>query len=172
MKVLIELTQKWVDGLEPAIGEKYVLERISGGKSEQVWSPLSDNDTKPIIEKTIYPTSTAVVTVAGNPPINSLSGSIIAEIGDSIVVTTSLVGGVLITYPGGILRLPVVRYSNNLATDDEIYFTGTIIDGVLSAKGSFPRSGNWKIGIERTNKSISRIAADWEVSGRDIGFIV
>lgn len=130
------------------------------------------HEVAPPEEITTYPTTAATITVAGVAATTSLSGSNIADIDDTIVVTTVLTGGELITYPNAILKLPVVRCADNLPTNDEVYFTASIIDGVLSATGSLPRSGNWQIGIVRTNRSLSRIGADWEISGDDIGFIV
>ncbi len=129
-----------------------------------------DLETEPTAN--IYPITTATITIAGQAAAAFLSGANLANADDVIILTTTLTGGELITYPNSILKLPVVRYADNIPTNDEKYFDATIIDGVLTATGSLPYSGNWKITIDRTNRSLSRINAGWEISGNDIGFIV
>lgn len=164
----------WVGGEVPVDGEGYLF-AYGGGLVDGVLMGYGSHTVIYSVESsepTTYPTTTATITVAGVAPKKSLSGANIAKANDSVAVTTTLMGGELITYPGEILKLPVVRCADNVPTSKEIYFDASIVDGVLTATGSLPYSGNWQIGIARTNRSLSRIGADWEISGDDIGFIV
>lgn len=51
MKILIEKTGLWLDDLEAGIGEDYILNRISGGKTQQAWNPLSPDEVKSAQER-------------------------------------------------------------------------------------------------------------------------
>lgn len=119
-----------------------------------------------------YELSSVTVQVKGAPAATSLSGDFIANIGDTISISAILVGGVLITYPESILKLPVTRYADDMPTTDEIYFTATIVDGTILATGVLPRSGDWKVTIDRTNRALYRANIGWEMSGDDVEVLV
>ena len=121
---------------------------------------------------TIHKLSSVAVKVNAAKTKLSFSNDFIADVGDTVEITGILTGGSLVTYPGEALKLPIVRYADDRPTDDEVYFTTTIIRGNVVATGSFPRSGNWIITSSRANRSIKRANVGWEISGDDLGFIV
>lgn len=122
--------------------------------------------------RTEYQSSTPVVTVNGAPAQVSLSGDYTAEIGDAVVITTALVDGSVISYPGAVLKMPIVRHADGLPTDDEIYFSATIIDGLMTASGSLPRSGDWKCLTTRINDALMRVGANWKIKADNVTVLV
>jgi hypothetical protein len=121
---------------------------------------------------TIYEIESLTVTTSGTPAETALTGDYVSNIDEAIAINCVLVGGMSVTYPGAVIKLPVVRHSDGRPTDDEIYFSATIIDGVLNATGSIGRSGDWKLLTSRINKSLDRINAGWHINADDIGFLV
>lgn len=121
---------------------------------------------------TTYAIENLAVTTSGIAASTSLVGDYVADIEEAIVVSCNLVGGGAVTYPGAIIKLPIVRHADGKPTDDEIYFNVSIVDGLLTASGSIPRSGDWKLLTSRINKALDRINAGWNISTSDIGILV
>jgi hypothetical protein len=69
------------------------------------------------------------------------------------------------------LKMPLIRHANGRPTQDEIYLNVTLQNGVLTATGTIPWSGDWKIIIERNNEAIQRIGANWKLQHEDITFL-
>lgn len=120
----------------------------------------------------IYGIENLAVTTNGTAARFTLSGDYVAEIDDDIVISCGLVDGSAVTYPGAVIKLPIVRHADNKPTDDEIYFNASIVDGTLTASGKIPRSGDWKLLTSRINKALDRINAGWHLSADDLGFLV
>lgn len=121
---------------------------------------------------TTYPVINLFVTVASNPATTTYTGDYNANIDDTIQITGTLDGGSLINYGSTILKLPVVRCADGKPTDKEIYFNATVVNGVLTATGSFPTGGHWCFDIERINRAIDRAGNGWYLSHNDINFLV
>lgn len=121
---------------------------------------------------TIYDIENLAVTTSGTATNTSLSGDYVADIDEAIVISCDLVGGSAVTYPGAIIKLPIVRHADGKPTDDEIYFNVTVIDGTLTASGTIPRSGDWKLLTVRINNALNRIGAGWNLNADDLGFLV
>lgn len=121
---------------------------------------------------TTYPIINMQITVGGNAASTTYTGDFDAAINDSIQITGSLQGGSLINYGTAILKLPIVRYAGGKVTDDEIYFNATVVDGVINAQGSFPRSGKWSLVTKRVNESIDSAGNGWYLSHKRVNFLV
>lgn len=121
---------------------------------------------------TIYDIENLVVTTSGTTADWTLSGDYVADVDEAIVISCDLVGGSAVTYPSAIIKLPIVRHADGKPTDDEIYFNVTIIDGTLTASGTIPRSGDWKLLTVRINNALNRIGAGWNLNADDLGFLV
>jgi hypothetical protein len=90
---------------------------------------------------------------------------VVAEISDSE-------GAIQDTINAPIVKLPVVKYGDDLPTAEEFYLTGNITEGVLSVSGQFPLSGNYKVVAERTNRALDRMPAGFHVSFAELDFLV
>lgn len=166
-------TLGWMDGI-PLVGDVYLVAH-GGSIVDGVLTGHGSHTsiyTVPLDDKTEYTCINLAVTTEGSAAILSLSGDFIADIGDSIVVACDLDEGSLETYPGAVLKLPVTRYADDNPTDDEVYFNASIIDGTLTATGTLPRSGNWKIKSERVNRSLGRIGLSWILAQTSISILV
>lgn len=100
-------------------------------------------------------------------PFNSLN---YCNVGDTIQVTGALtLNDVVqdITYPIT-LKMPVIRSANGQPTNDEIYLNVTLVNGILTSTGVIPRSGDWKISIDRNNAALKVIGAPFELNAQDI----
>jgi hypothetical protein len=129
---------------------------------------------------TSFTTANEVVTINGNPPA-PFSTVYFGVNGDSISMTFDIVddNGVLQTqldstalgYPP-VLALPVLKVVNgdDNSPVDEVYFSTTLIAGVITVNGSFPASGNWKMLTARINAALGEIGADWVIDKPDITF--
>lgn len=69
------------------------------------------------------------------------------------------------------LKMPLVRHANGQPTQDEIYLNVTLVDGVITATGTIPWSGDWKILIERNNEALKRTGAPFKLAASDITFL-
>lgn len=102
------------------------------------------------------------------------------SVGDSVVMSFDIVDGVpalqtqldsvALGYPP--LALPMLKCVMGSFGDivDEIYFSTTLIAGVVTVTGSFPASGDWKLLPDRVNKALVEIGADWAISKDDVTF--
>lgn len=70
------------------------------------------------------------------------------------------------------LKMPLVRHSNGVATQDEIYLNVTLNSGTLNIQGTVDRSGDWKVLIHRVNEALERIGAGWLLEHTDVTFLV
>lgn len=69
-------------------------------------------------------------------------------------------------------KTPVVRFSNNSVTNDEVYGSIEIVNGVLTGKVNLPRSGDWRFQADRINNALKTFGISWEVAFEDIHLIV
>lgn len=132
-------------------------------KSEGVL--LSDNRTE-------YSIESLSLAVNAKSAQKSIGGDYIASIGDSVAIYATIKDGGEINHPGAIMKLPVVRYADNVPTDDEIYWDTTIENGLMTATGSFPRSGAWVFSAQRINQALQRSGIDWKITSNDITFLI
>ena len=102
----------------------------------------------------------------------ALTGDYVADINDNVEIQATLENGTVIDYPGAVLKMPITRHSDGKATDDEIYWNATILEGVMTATGSFPRSGDWKFVVSRINDALEKVGAEWKMSASDVTFLV
>ena len=73
-----------------------------------------------------------------------------------------------------LLKLPVNKYIGGESGEvvDEVYFNATLTEGVLTATGKIPSSGDWKLTTERLNKSIEAIGGSFKIDRQNITFLV
>ena len=124
-------------------------------------------------DSTTYYTITGVsVTVNSNTAKKTYTGDYEANINDPIKISGTLDGGESINYGSVILKLPVIRCADGKPTSKEIYFNATVVNGVLTANGSFPTGGHWCFDIKRINRSIDRAGNGWYLLHNNIDFLV
>lgn len=122
--------------------------------------PTAGGQALPGINNTYYaPVATEI----------SVSADIVNDSGD---IQTQL-DQTALGYPP-VLKMPVVKFAGGIngSIIDEVYFTVTLVEGVLTATGSLPTSGDWKLLTERLNASLSTIGADWKVDRPNTTFLV
>lgn len=162
------VNNEWVsvDESELIDGERIQKEVVSG-----VWAEM--NYLKPAIEvpKTFYGIDSLSVINDVLPAEISLSGDYSVDISVDVTISCNITGGVAIDYTGHVIKIPLVRFADDGATDDEIYFTATILAGVFSATGRIPRSGDWRLLSTRINKALDRINAGWGITDNEIGLL-
>ena len=73
-----------------------------------------------------------------------------------------------------ILKLPVNKYIGGESGQvvDEVYFNATLVEGILTATGEIPTSGDWKLTTERLNKSIEAVGGSFKIDRQNITFLV
>ena len=73
-----------------------------------------------------------------------------------------------------LLKLPVNKYIGGIEGHiaDEVYFNATLIEGVLTATGQIPTSGDWKLTTERLNKSIEALNGNFKIDRKNITFLI
>lgn len=139
-------------------------------------------DMRPVDSRTTYQTASESIQVNASPAVG-LGNTYYASAGDTITVTANIVNGsgdvqtqldsTALGYPP-MLKMPVTKYAGAKHTPpiDEIYFNTTLVAGVLTATGTIPASGTWVIGMDRLNRSLLSIGADWKINRNDIAFLV
>jgi len=123
-------------------------------------------------EITKYKIQDLTVTVNGNPAELTYTGDYDANEGDTIQISGTLENGSAINYGAVNLKLPVVRYADDMPTTKEIYFNSTVVNGVLTATGSFPTGGHWSFNIDRINRAIDRAGNGWHLDHQDVKFLI
>lgn len=149
-----------VDESQLVDGDRIQKEVLSG-----VWAEM--NYSAPQTEPDVYAISGLSVT----PSDVALSGDYSVDIDTDITISATLVDGSAIDYTGYVIKIPIVRHADGKPTDDEIYFDTTITNGVFSATGKLPRSGDWKLLASRVNKALKRINASWKIDADDVGML-
>lgn len=138
---------------------------------------------KPAFELNSFTTSNELIKINGHDAVG-FSTTYFAAKGDSATMSFNIVNednelqtqldSNALGYPE-ILVLPVPKMAGSGATAktvDEIYFSTTLVAGVVSVTGSFDRSGNYKLITERINDSLAAIKADWRIKKSDVTFMV
>jgi hypothetical protein len=95
--------------------------------------------------------------------------------GDTVEVTGEIVdaeGVVQSDRNASIIKLPVTKHADDMATTDEIYFTGNLVNGVLSVSGDINLSGNYKALASRNNRALDRMPAGFHMNFDDVDFLV
>ena len=121
--------------------------------------------------RTVYTAENSVQVNGVTAPV-SVGGDYMADVGDTVTVTSTITGDGVIDYGDAVLKVPVTRYADNAPTDDEVYFKATIKNNVMVATGSFTRSGDWQLTAERLNSALERIGAEWKVASQPLSIIV
>ena len=144
---------------------------VGNGWQQQVYS-------EPRAPLDVFTTSNESVTINGNATVG-FSSVYFGINGDSANMSFDIVDGngalqtqldsVTLNYPP-VLSLPILKFVNGSAANDEIYFATTLVAGVITIAGSFPASGNWKMLTTRINSALAEIGADWTISKDDVTF--
>ena len=96
-----------------------------------------------------------VMTINGTLYPTPLDGRYYLPPDSDISFVASINGGDAINIP--MLKLVAERQVDDVPSGEEFYFTGSIVDGVLTVEGNFPISSNYKITAERNNRAIDRM---------------
>lgn len=158
------------------VGQVY---RVSVGNPQ---NPGWQEQTKqaPIVQLDVFTTNNESVTINGNPTegyesvyygVSGDSANMSFDIVDDQGVLQTQLDGVALGYPP-VLALPVLKVvdGSNSNIVDEVYFSTTLVAGVITTTGSFPASGNWKLLASRINAALGELGADWTISKNDIAF--
>lgn len=133
-------------------------------------------------EAKVYSPANTVVSFDGNPAqglgntyygVQNITMTIVSDIVDSEGNLQTQIDQTSLGYPP-VLKMPVVKMvggSSGTAVD-EIYMTTTLVNGVLTATGEIPSSGDWKLTSLRINESLKAINADWEIESLDVNILV
>lgn len=123
--------------------------------------------------RAVYTMQNASVIINGQPA-NPFVGNYYCEPNDVVQISGEIVDNGVIVETISVpvtLKMPLIRHANGRPTQDEIYLNVTLQNGVLTATGTIPWSGDWKIIIERNNEAIQRIGANWKLQHEDITFL-
>lgn len=119
-----------------------------------------------------YNIQSLTLSVNSNTASKSISGDYVANIGDEVSIFATMQDAEQINYPGAIMKLPIVRYADDKPTDDEIYWNATIENGLMTASGTFPRSGDWKFSVNRINQALQRSGIEWKIQYNDVSILI
>jgi hypothetical protein len=156
---------KWVDGEPTEEGQKY-RKKISVGNSFGY-----EETSFTFIEPTpSLPLETLVITRNGGLAVPQNGQKYYLDTGDTVEVVGTIQGGEAIDAP--LIKLPITRHADDQPTADELYFTGSIVAGVLTVSGTFAMSSNYKALNDRCNRALDRMPAGFNVSFDDIDFLV
>lgn len=134
---------------------------------------VSDSAPEKLDPRAVYTLKNASVIINGQP-VAPFVGNYYCEPNDSIQLSGEIVDNGVTVESINIpvtLKMPLIRHANGKPTQDEIYLNVTLQNGVLTASGTIPWSGDWKIIIERNNEAIQRIGANWKLQHADITFL-
>lgn len=118
----------------------------------------------------------------GDTPLNGLNNTYYAPTDVEIQLTCNIINKEeevqteidqeVLGYPP-VLKMPVVKFAGGIngTVVDEVYFTVTLVQGVLTATGTLPSSGDWKLLTGRINQSLESIGADWKVERSNTTFL-
>jgi hypothetical protein len=157
----------WIQQQPTENGQRYRLYDDAGGVLESIWF-VSQAD-----QRAIYTLQNESVTINGQPA-SPFAGNYYCEPGDTIQLSGEIVDNGVIVESINIpvtLKMPLIRHANGKPTQDEIYLNVTLQNGELTASGTIPWSGDWKIIIERNNEAVQRIGAQWKLQHGDITFL-
>lgn len=144
--------------------------------------PLPTEPKPPVDTRTQYYNQNESITSGGEP----LQGQssiyyapmdadivVAAEIVDSEGVVQTQLDQIILGFPP-ILKLPINKYIGGRDGQivDEVYFNATLADGVITAVGQIPESGDWKLTTDRLNLSIQAIGGEFKIDREDITFLV
>jgi len=130
----------------------------------------------------VFSIDSVETTINGNPPA-SYSPIYFVDNGDAITMTANIIDDnndvqsqldqTALGYPP-VLALPLTKYAGGSSGTiiDEVYFETTLTNGVISATGTLPSAGNWKLETHRINKSLKAIGSDWGIDSLSVDFIV
>lgn len=186
-----DVNDNWVEGT-PVDGQLYrqvfktgervvVINGVPTTEDVLVYVEGTFIDDNPISTKQSFLIANQSIT-SNNQPVLGLNNVFYAIVGDTLQLQSDIVDdqGVLQTqidqtalgYPP-VLKMPVVKFAGGIngTIVDEVYFNVTLVNGVLTATGVIPSSGDWKLLTTRLNQSLDSIGADWEVSTNNITFL-
>lgn len=121
--------------------------------------------------------------ISNDTPLTGLGDVYYANKNTDIIITADVVDNegelqinidqTLLGFPP-LLKLPVNKYIGGESGEvvDEVYFNATLTEGVLTATGKIPSSGDWKLTTERLNKSIEAIGGSFKIDRQNITFLV
>lgn len=169
---------EWVNGEPSQEGQKY-RKVIDFGEDKRSYVELFHS--LPTSEGLIFSTKSEAITANGQAlggmgntfyaPVNA-EIQLQADIVDALGNLQTQIDQVEFGYPP-VLKMPVVKMAGGIngSVVDEVYFTVTLNKGVLTATGSLPASGDWKLLTSRINNSLSSIGADWQVERENTTFL-
>lgn len=158
---------QWVEISKPLNGQKYRFADPAGGMVESYWHE-ADADTR-----ALYTLQNESVTINGQP-LQPFAGNYYCNSGDTIQLSGEIVdNGVIVTSIDVpvTLKMPLIRHANGNPTQDEIYLSVNLQEGIMTASGIIERSGDWKLIIERNNEALQRIGANWKLQHNDVTFL-
>lgn len=131
------------------------------------------DEREPSPEIPVFSVSTGLITINGQQA-QPFNGIYFIEPGASISITIQLMDEQgqrpAVSVPA-VLKMPLVRHANGQPTDDEVYLSCTLNQGTLNVYGRIPRSGDWKVLVERQNKALNVINAGFNLDAEDLTFI-
>ena len=158
---------QWIETSKPSNGQKYRFTNSAGGMVESYWYEAEPDP------RSVYTLQNESVTINSQPS-TPFAGNYYCEPGDTVQLSGEIVDNGVIVESINIpvtLKMPMIRHANGQPTQEEIYLNVTLQNGILSASGTIPWSGDWKIIIERNNEAIQRIGADWKLQHADLTFL-
>lgn len=179
MRQQIKVNGIWIDGV-PSVNEWYRQQVSALSNGEPVWQEQRNVEVVEPVEADVFTTANESVKINGNPAVGFQS-VYFGVTGDSVNMSFDIVDGngalqaqldsTALGYPP-ILALPVLKVvnGNDASIVDEVYFSTTLVAGVITVTGSFPASGNWKLLAARINAALSEIGATWILSKADATF--
>ncbi len=163
-QILVE--GKWADGEPTEEGQKY-RKKIPIGNS---FGYEELNHSAPLTPTPNLPLESLVITRNGGLAVPQNGQKYYLDAGDTVEVVGTIQSGEAIDAP--LVKLPITRHADDQPTADELYFTGSIVAGVLTVSGTFAMSSNYKALNDRCNRALDRMPAGFNVSFDDIDFLV
>ena len=142
---------------------------------------VQPGDVTPLDTREVFYNANESMTSDGEP-LSGLGDVYYANKNTDITISAEVVNGdgdiqtqidqTALAFPP-ILKLPVNKYIGGIEGDiaDEVYFNATLVEGVLTATGQIPTSGDWKLTTDRLNKSIEALNGAFKIDRKNITFL-
>jgi sulfur carrier protein ThiS len=164
-----------VSGMVRTSGEAPVDSILAPENADIGWVYDSEAGTlapyaEPLDTTSKFNLSNLVITRNGGQAVPQNGNKYYLDAGDTVEVVSTIEGGEAIN--ASIVKLPITRHADDQPTPDELYFTGSIVNGVLTVSGTFTQSSNYKALMTRCNRALDRLPAGFHVVFDDIDFLV
>lgn len=175
---VLDSQNEWVTGEPTEDGQRY-RQVLDFGNDKKSYVEVTYHS--PDLEPNEYSTQNESLTASGQP-LQGLNNTYYAAVGSEIQLQADIVDGqgnvqtqidqASLGYPP-VLKMPVIKFAGGIGGTiiDEVYFTVTLAQGVLTATGKLPSSGDWKLLTNRLNQSLLSIGADWKISRNNTTFL-